>query len=234
MIAPDLPGFGESDILPTASFSAYGDAICELLDHLGVGSRYIYLHDWGAPVGLHVAMRSPERVLGLIIQNGNAHRTGLSPQWEPVFAYSSEPTAENEAKATAHLNFEGTRGTYISGVPSEVTARMSPECWEEDWRVMQLPGRMEKERALIADYGRYVTRFDAVADYLKHFQPPALLVWGRHDPFFELAEVLSWMRDLPRMEAHILDAGHMLLETHAAEAASLMLDFITRAQKIVR
>lgn len=228
VIAPDLPGFGESDILPTASFSAYGDAICELLGHLAVGSRYIYLHDWGTPVGLHVAMRSPERVLGLIIQNGNAHRTGLSAQWNPVFAYSSNPTPENEAQATAHLNFEGTRGTYTTDVPPDVAARLSPERWEDDWRVMQLPGRFDKERALIADYGRYVAQFETVADYLNRWQPPALLIWGRHDPFFELAEVLSWLHDLPRMEAHILDAGHLLLETHAAEATSLMVRFIAR------
>ena len=230
VIAPDLPGFGESDVLPTASFPAYADAIAELLDRLHVGSRYIYLHDWGTPVGLHLAMQAPERVSGLIIQNGNAHRTGLSPQWDPVLAYSSQPTPENEAKATAHLNFEGTRGTYTTGVPADLVAGLSPERWEEDWRVMQLPGRFEKERALIADYGRYIARFDAIADYLKRHQPPALMIWGRHDPFFALAETLSWMEDLPRMEAHILDAGHLLLETHAPTAAALMLNFLSRNQ----
>ena len=137
---------------------------------------------------------------------------------------AAEP--ENEAAATAHLTSEGMRDTYFRGVPSDVAARIPAESWEHDWRVMQLPGRMDKERALIADYARYVARFDAVSDYLKRRQPPALMLWGRHEPFFELAEVLSWMEDLPRMEAHILDGGHMLLETHAAEAASLMVDFI--------
>jgi Predicted hydrolases or acyltransferases (alpha/beta hydrolase superfamily) len=228
VIAPDLPGFGESDVLPTASFPAYAHALSELLDHLHVGPRTIYLHDWGTPVGLHLAMHAPDRVSGLIIQNGNAHRTGLSPQWDPVIAYSAHPTPENEAQATAHLTFEGTRGTYTTGVPADLVARLTPARWEEDWRVMQLPGRFEKERALIADYGRYIAQFDTVADYLQRRQPPALLIWGRHDPFFELAEVLSWLHDLPRMEAHILDAGHLLLETHAAEAAALILDFITR------
>jgi pimeloyl-ACP methyl ester carboxylesterase len=228
VIAPDLPGFGESDVLLTASFSAYGQAISELLDRLAIGPRYIFLHDFGAPVGLHIAMQAPEQVLGLIVQNGNAHRTGLGPQWDPVLAYGSQPNPETEAAATAHLTFEGMRDTYLRGVPSDVAARIPPESWEEDWRVMQLPGRMDKERALIADYARYVARFDAIADYLKRRQPPALMVWGRHEPFFELAEVLSWLEDLPRMEAHVLDGGHMLLETHAAEAASLMVDFIQR------
>jgi pimeloyl-ACP methyl ester carboxylesterase len=151
-----------------------------------------------------------------------------------LLAYGSQPNPENEAAATAHLTFEGMRDTYLRGVPSDVAARIPAESWEEDWRVMQLPGRMEKERALIADYARYVARFDVIADYLKRRQPRALIVWGRHEPFFDLAEVLSWMEDLPRMEAHILDGGHMLLETHAAEAASLMVDFIKRPQRTER
>jgi len=226
VIAPDLPGFGESDVLPSPSFPAIGQAILELLDGLSIGPRYIYLHDYGAPVGFHIAMQAPERVLGLIVQNANAHRTGQGPQWDATQDYWSHPTPENEAAATAHLTFEGTRGTYTTGAPPDVVARMSPEIWEDDWRVMNLPGRMDTQRALIRDYGRYVERFDAIADYLARWQPPALMLWGRHDPFFELDEVLSWMQALPRMEAHVLDGGHKLLETHAAAAVPLMLDFI--------
>ena len=96
---------------------------------------------------------------------------------------------------------------------------------------MNLPGRLDTQRALIADYAHYASRFDAIAKYLERWQPPALMVWGRHDIYFDLAEVLSWMRVLPRMEAHVLDAGHLLLETHAAAAVSLMLDFIGRTQE---
>lgn len=228
VIAPDLPGFGESDVLPTSSFPALGDVISELLDRLAIGPRYIYMHDWGTPVGLHIAMQAPERVSGLVIQNANAHRTGMGSGWAATQAYWSDPSPANEAAATTHLTFEGTRDTYLSGVPRDVAARIPAESWEGDWRVMQMPGRMDKERALIADYGRYVARFDAIAEYLARWQPPAVMLWGRHDPFFDLAETLSWMQDLPRMEAHIFDAGHMLLETHAAEAAALMVDFIGR------
>jgi pimeloyl-ACP methyl ester carboxylesterase len=141
----------------------------------------------------------------------------------------SRPNAENEAAATAHLTYEGTRDQYLSGVPPELAARISSEGWEEDWRVMNLPGRMDMQRALIADYAQYVARFDDICEYLARWQPPALMLWGRHDPFFALAETLSWMQDLPRMEAHVCDGGHLLLETHAAPAASLMLDFIRRA-----
>lgn len=231
VIAPDLPGFGSSDVLPAVSFAAFGQAVSELLDHLTIGPLYIYLHDFGAPVGFHIAMQAPERVLGLIIQNANAHRTGFGPQWAGTLAYWSEPSPENEAVATAHLTFEGTRDQYLAGVPPDVAAQIPPEGWEEDWRVMQLPGRMDTQRALIADYPHHVARFDAIADYLVRRQPPSLMLWGRHDAFFDLAETLSWMQALPRMEAHIFDAGHMLLETHAAEAASLMLGFIRRTRR---
>lgn len=230
VIAPDLPGHGASDPLPAVTFPAIGEAILELLDRLEVGPRFIYLHDWGAPVGLHIAMQAPERVLGLIIQNANAHRTGWGPGWDATRAYWSQPDADNEAEVTAHLTLAGTRDTYVSGVPQEVAAKIPAEHWEEDWRVMNLPGHMETQRALIADYGKYAARFDAIAEYLERRQPPALMVWGRHDIYFELDEVLSWMRALPRMEAHVLDAGHLLLETHAATAAALMLDFIARTR----
>ncbi|WP_438999926.1 alpha/beta fold hydrolase [Variovorax beijingensis] len=231
VIAPDLPGHGESDALPAVSFAAIGDAICELLDRLRIGPRFIYLHDWGTPVGLQIAMQAPEQVLGLVVQNANAHRTGWGPGWAATQAYWAQPSAENEAAATAHLTLAGTRDTYISGVPADVAERIPAEHWEEDWRVMNLPGHMDTQRALIADYANYAARFDAIARYLERWQPPALMVWGRHDIYFDLAEVLSWMRALPRMEAHVLDAGHLLLETHAAVAASLMLDFIERTQR---
>jgi pimeloyl-ACP methyl ester carboxylesterase len=122
----------------------------------------------------------------------------------------------------------GTELSFITAAGAFVSRLRSPEVWEEDWRVMNLPGRMDTQRALIRDYGKYVERFDAIADYLARRQPPSLMVWGRHDPFFELAEVLSWMQALPRMEAHVLDAGHKLLETHATAAVSLMLDFVRR------
>jgi pimeloyl-ACP methyl ester carboxylesterase len=229
VIAPDLPGFGESDVLPAASFPAFGQAISELLDRLRIGPRYIYLHDFGAPVGLQIAMQEPERVLGLIVQNANAHGTGLGPQWDATRAYWSQPNAANEANATTHLTFEGTRDQYVAGVPPDVAARIPADRWEEDWRVMSLPGRMATQRALLADYANYVARFDAIAEYLARWQPPALLLWGRHDVFFDLAELQSWMRALPRMEAHVFDAGHLLLETHSAAAVPLMLDFIGRS-----
>jgi pimeloyl-ACP methyl ester carboxylesterase len=235
VIAADLPGHGQSDPLPAPSFEAFSGAIQELLDHLSIKQRFIFLHDWGACVGLLIAMAKPERVSGLIIQNANAHRTGFGPMWDATLEYWSNPTKENEAKATAHLTFEFTREQYTGGLPEEVANRIKGEPWAEDWRVMNLPGRMETHRALIADYKNHVARFGAIADYLKKRQPPALLLWGRHDPFFDIAETLSWMQDLPRMEAHVFDGGHFLLETHAEAALPLMVAFIARtAQHSIR
>lgn len=228
VIAPDLPGHGQSDPLPAPSFDAISGAIQELLDHLAIGQRLIYLHDWGACPGLQIAMATPDLVRGLIIQNANAHRTGFGPMWDATLEFWKNPTKENEAKATAHLTFEFTREQYTGGLPHEVAARIKGEPWVEDWRVMNLPGRMEAHHALIADYKNYVARFGAIADYFKKRQPPALLLWGRHDPFFDIAETLSWMQDLPRMEAHIFDGGHFLLETHAEAALALMTEFMTR------
>lgn len=228
VIAPDMPGFGRSEVLRNATFDAYAAALAELLDHLHVGERYVYLHDFGAPVGLRIAMDNPELVRGLIIQNANAHRTGFGPQWKDTLAFWSHPDSENEAAATAHLTLDGARDQYIAGVPDDVARKISPSVWEEDWRVMSQPGRLTAQRSLIADYAHYVARFDSISDYLRTYQPPALMVWGRHDAFFDLAETLSWMEDLPRMEAHILDGGHFLLETHATPAVTFMKDFIER------
>jgi pimeloyl-ACP methyl ester carboxylesterase len=230
VIAPDLPGFGESDVLQTVSFPAFGQAIAELLEQLRVGARYIYLHDFGAPVGFHIAMQAPKQVLGLIVQNANAHRTGLGPPWAPVMNFWTDPNPDNEAAATAYLTFEGVRNGVIGGAPPDVAARIPSENWEEDWRVMNLPGRMDTQRALVRDYGNYVARFDDIAAYLARWQPPALMLWGRHDIFFDLAEILSWMRTLPRMEAHVFDAGHKLLETHSAAAVPFIVDFFVRTQ----
>jgi len=228
VIAPDLPGYGQSEPLPETSFPALGEAIAELLRHLGVGRRFIYLHDYGAPVGLHLAMKEPGHVAGLIVQNANAHRSGFGPQWADTLAYWARPTPENEAAATAHLTWEGTRAQDTAGAPDEIVARIQGEPWREDWRIMNLPGRMAVSRALIADYGNHAARFEAIGRYLAERQPPALMLWGRHDAFFALAETQSWLGDLPRMEAHLFDAGHFLLETHAAPAQALMIDFLRK------
>jgi pimeloyl-ACP methyl ester carboxylesterase len=226
VVAPDLPGFGASDLPPEPSFESLARSVEELLSRLGVGRSFLYLHDFGAPVALHLAMQAPELVEGLIIQNANAHRSGFGPQWADTLDFWAAPNATNEKAATAHLTLEGTRDQYVAGLPPEIVAQIDPGGWIEDWRIMCLPGRLELQKALVADYARYVGRFGEVADYLATHQPRAILLWGRHDAFFDIAEVQSWLMDLPRMEAHVFDAGHFLLETHAHRAAELMLEFV--------
>jgi pimeloyl-ACP methyl ester carboxylesterase len=226
IVAPDLPGLGGSDVIENATFDRFADLIETLLERLGVEKTFIYLHDYGAPVGLAIAMRRPDRVLGLIVQNANAHLSGHGPTWAETKAFWSAPDAKNTAAAFAHLTYEGTRSQYVDNVPDDIAARMDPKNWEEDWRVMSLPGRLDLQKNLVRDYGHYVDRFPKIAAYLKVHQPPALMLWGRHDPFFALAETQSWLEDLPRMEAHILDGPHLLLETHADTCAMLMKRFV--------
>lgn len=230
VIAPDLPGFGDSDPVERPSFSRFADVIDGLLTQLGVGSFHLYLHDFGAAVGLHLATRAPRRIRSLLIQNANAHESGMGPQWSATKAYWDDPTPEREAEATSHLSLEGTRDQYMGGAPQEIAERIDPRSWEEDWRIMSLPGRLEMQRALVLDYRSHVARFGEIAEYLARWQPPALMLWGRHDIFFDLDETLSWMKALPRMEAHILDGPHFLLETHARECATLMSAFVARVQ----
>lgn len=230
VIAPDLPGFGDSDPVAQPSFSRFADVIDTLLGRLHIGSFHLYLHDYGAAAGLHLATRAPRRIRSLIIQNANAHESGMGPQWAATKAYWDDPTPEREAEATAHLTFEGTRHQYIGNVPEDIAGRIDARPWEEDWRVMSLPGRLAMQRALVLDYRSHVARFGEIAGYLDRWKPAALMLWGRHDIFFELGETLSWMKALPRMEAHILDGPHFLLETHADECIALMGTFIRRVE----
>jgi pimeloyl-ACP methyl ester carboxylesterase len=232
VIAPDLPGFGGSEPVERPSFSRFADIISELLERIGAGSLHLYLHDYGAAVGLHLATRAPNRIRSLIVQNANAHESGMGTQWSATRAYWQDPTKEREAEATAHLTYEGTRDQYVRGVPGDIAERMDPGLWEEDWRIMSLPGRLDTQRALVLDYRKHVARFGEIADYLDRRQPPALMLWGRHDVFFDLEETLSWMKVLPRMEAHIFDGPHFVLETHSAECAALMSAFIKRVEGV--
>jgi pimeloyl-ACP methyl ester carboxylesterase len=232
VIAPDLPGFGDSDPIEQPSFSRFADLLDGLLARLGIDSFHLYLHDFGAAVGLYLATRAPDRVRSLVVQNANAHESGMGPQWDATRAYWKHPTPDREAEATAHLTFEGTRDQYVGGVPHDVAERIDPRLWEEDWRVMLLPGRLAMQRALVLDYRTHAARFGEIAEYLDRWQPPALMLWGRHDVFFAVDEILSWMKALPRMEVHILDGPHFLLETHAAECAALISAFIRRIERL--
>ncbi|MEV1077121.1 alpha/beta hydrolase [Streptomyces sp. NPDC050211] len=230
VVAPDLPGFGFSAAPGTDeyayTFTNLADTVEAFLERIGVGEFFVYLHDFGAPVGYHLATRRPDRVLGLIVQNGNAHDDGLGSQWDTAKAYWADPTEANRARLPEWLNFEGVRDEYVGGLPDRLRELAPPESWHLDWARLSRPGNIEAQFQLFYDYGNHVGRFGELADYHRTHQPPCLLLWGRHDPYFDLAEIMGYARVLDRLEMHVYDAGHMLLETHAPECAAVMRDFV--------
>ena len=230
VVAPDLPGFGMSSA-PTVdeydyTFGNLSRAVEGLLDRLGIERFFVYLHDFGAPVGYHLATRYPDRIRGLIVQSGNAHDEGLGEQWADARAYWAEPTGQRRAALPQWLNFAGTRDQYLAGLPERLRTLHPPESWHLDWERMRRPGNLDAQFALFADYAGHVARFDEIAAYHRECQPPALVLWGRRDAYFDVDEVLAYHRVLERMDAHLYDGGHFLLETHAAECAALMRAFV--------
>jgi len=231
VVAPDLPGFGMSSAPTVAEYDYTFENISRTIEHLltqiGVESFFVYVHDFGAPVAYDLALRDPDRIRGLIIQSGNAHEEGLGDAWATAKAYWAEPTDARRAALPEWLDFDGTRDQYVSGVPDRLLDLLPPEAWHLDWERMSRPGNVEAQFALFTDYGRHVARFEQIGQYLRTSQPPTLLLWGRHDPYFDVAEVLAYHRDLERFEAHLYDGSHFLLETHGAECAALMRDFVS-------
>jgi pimeloyl-ACP methyl ester carboxylesterase len=230
VVAPDLPGFGLSSS-PTVdeysyTFENLSWTIENLLGQLGIERFFVYLHDFGAPVGYHLATRAPDRIRGLIVQSGNAHEDGLGEQWDSAKAYWADPSDETRAALPDWLNFAGTRDQYLAGLPEHLRELPAPESWHLDWERMTRPGNLDAQFALFTDYANHVARFDELAKYHQAHQPPALVLWGRHDPYFDVDEVVAYHRALERMEAHIYDGAHLLLETHAAECAELMRTFV--------
>jgi len=211
VVAPDLPGFGftEAPADYPYTFDAMARTIDALTQEIGLERLFLYVHDFGAPVAYYLALARPDRVLGLIIQNGNAHQEGLGPDWVPSKAYWADPTPENRARLPEWLN-----------------PLFAPEGWHLDWERMSQPGRVGIQFRIFEDYGRYLARFPEIAAYHREHQPPALLLWGRHDPYFEIEEVLVYARELERLDMHIYDGAHLLLETHHRECAALMREFI--------
>lgn len=228
VVAPDLPGFGFTEAPGTYpyTFDAMARTIEGLLGAVGVERFYLYVHDFGSAVAYALAAKYPERVLGLIIQNGNAHEDGLGEPWNLVKAYWADPTPENLAKIPEWLNFEGVKHTYVGDIPEHLVPLVAPDGWHLDWERMSQPGRIDMQLRIFHDYGSHVERFPAWLAYHRDQQPRALLLWGRHDPYYDIAEVDAYARDLERIDMHIFDGGHLLLETHHEECARMMGNFI--------
>jgi pimeloyl-ACP methyl ester carboxylesterase len=233
LVAPDMPGFGFSDAPPMDryeySFENIANTFDALLDVLGLEQMFLYVHDYGAAVAYQLATRRPERVLGLIVQNGSAHDEGMEKIWDTAREYWTDPSPANRAKLGDWLNFEGVRNTYLDGVPERLQPLFSPECWHFDWERMRRPGNVEIQFKLFEDYKNYVARFPEIARYHRQHQPPCLILWGRHDPYYQLGEIVAYARELERLEMHVFDGAHLLLETHYGECADAIRPFIARS-----
>ncbi|MCX8255048.1 Pimeloyl-ACP methyl ester carboxylesterase [Beijerinckiaceae bacterium RH AL1] len=228
LIAPDLPGFGLTRT--PAGFTPSFDGIARVIDGFTQAlqlTRYaLYVFDYGAPTGFRLAMWHPERVTAIISQNGNAYEDGLSKEWEAWQRYWREPSAENREACRIALRPDVIRDVqYLNGADA---TRVSPDGYTLDSHYLERPGADEIQLDLILDYRSNVALYPDFQRYFRDSKPPLLATWGRNDAFFLPAGAEAFRRDLPDAEAHLLDTGHFALETHAAEIATLIDDFLTR------
>jgi pimeloyl-ACP methyl ester carboxylesterase len=228
LIAPDLPGFGQTKVPPRGTFDYTFDRLADVIEGFTEAmslARYaLYIFDYGAPVGLRLAMRHPGRISAIISQNGNAYVEGFSDEWGPWEAYWREPSAANREACRPSLAPETIRNwQYRTGADPDL---LSPDGYELDIAYMARPGSEDIQLDLILDYRSNVALYPAFQAYFRDHRPPLLAVWGRHDPAFLPAGATAYRRDLPEAEIHLLDAGHFALETHAEEVAALIRTFL--------
>jgi len=230
VVAPDLPGFGFTEVPDRKTFKYSFDHLAEVIERfteiLGLSRYTLYVFDYGAPVGFRVAMHHPERVTALISQNGNAYEEGLSEGWNPIQAYWKNPSPENRAALRAFLKPEATQWQYTHGVANP--ERLSPDAWTLDSALLARPGNDEIQLDLFGDYQSNVALYPQFQDYMRTRRPPLLAVWGKNDPFFLPAGAEAFKRDNPDAEIYLLDAGHFALESQGPEIATIIRDFLTR------
>jgi pimeloyl-ACP methyl ester carboxylesterase len=224
LVAPDLPGFGQSDVPPRHSFENLAETIDHFTDNIGLKRFAIYIFDYGAHVGLRIALKHPERVSAIVSQNGNAYEEGLSEGWNPIRAYWEDPSQANRDALRAFLKPETTVWQYTHGV-SDAT-RVSPDGYSLDNFYLARPGADELQLDLFGDYKSNVALYPAFQKYFRDHKPPLLAVWGKNDPFFLPAGAEAFKRDIPGALVRFFDTGHFALETHAAEIAAAIRDFL--------
>jgi pimeloyl-ACP methyl ester carboxylesterase len=224
IVAPDLPGFGQSDDPRANTFDSIADAIERFTEAVGFDRFAIYIFDYGAPTGLRLALRHPERITGIVSQNGNAYLEGLSDGWTPIRAYWEEASSANREALRAFLSPETTRWQYTHGVADP--ARVSPDGYTLDTHYLARPGAEAVQLDLFGDYKSNVALYPAFQAYFREHRPPFLAVWGRNDPFFLPAGAEAFRRDLPDARVVLFDTGHFALETHAAEIAEAIRGFL--------
>ncbi|MFJ3717669.1 alpha/beta fold hydrolase [Streptomyces sp. NPDC090057] len=231
VIAPDHIGFGRSTAPGPAEFSYTFAELAAVTDEftqrLGLERYALYIQDYGAPIGLRLALAHPGRVTAIVTQNGNAYEEGLGEEaWAPVLALIEKRTPRTEAPVREIYSPEGVKWQYLHGVPDP--SLVSPDAYEHDAALLARPGQSEIQLDLISDYGANFALYPAFHDYFRTSRVPLLAVWGGHDEIFVPAGALAFQRDLPEAEVHLLPAGHFALETHADAIAALMRDFLGR------
>jgi len=230
IVAPDLPGFGQSDMPARGKFKYTFDNIAGAIDRftevVGLDRFAVYVFDYGAPTGFRIAMKHPDRITAIISQNGNAYEEGLSDGWNPIRAYWQESSQANRDALRAFLAPETTRWQYTHGVSDEGT--VSPDGQSLDNFYLARPGADEVQLDLFGNYKSNVALYPAFQDYFRTHRPPFLAVWGKNDPFFLPAGAEAFKRDIPGAVIRFFDTGHFALETHAEEIAAAIRDFLGR------
>jgi pimeloyl-ACP methyl ester carboxylesterase len=229
VIAPDLPGFGFTEVPEERkykySFDALAGSIAAFTDALGLNRYAIYVFDYGAPTGFRLAMRHPERVTAIISQNGNAYEEGLGDAWGPIRTYWATPTAENrEVLRQNILTLDGTRWQYTHGVANP--EGVAPESYTLDNALMERSGNKEIQLDLFLDYASNVKLYPKFQEYFRKSKPPLLAIWGKNDPFFIPAGAEAYRKDLPSARIQFLDTGHFATETHSVKIAAAIKDFL--------
>jgi len=228
IVAPDLPGFGQSDIPARDAFDYTFDNIARVIDRftevVGLRRFAIYVFDYGAPTGFRIAAKHPDRITAIISQNGNAYLEGLSEGWNPIRAYWREPSEANRNALRALLSPETTRWQYTHGVPDETA--VSPDGQSLDNFYLARPGADQVQLDLFGDYKSNVELYPAFQSYFRTHQPRFLAVWGKNDPFFLPPGAEAFKRDMPNAVVRFFDTGHFALETHAAEIAAAIREFL--------
>jgi pimeloyl-ACP methyl ester carboxylesterase len=228
IVAPDLPGFGQSDMPARDKFAYTFDHIAEVIGRftevIGLNRFAIYVFDYGAPTGFRIAVKHPERITAIISQNGNAYEDGLSDGWTPIRAYWQDPSKANREALRAFLTPATTRWQYTHGVANE--AAVSPDGQSLDNYYLARAGADEIQLDLIGDYKSNVALYPAFQNYFRTHKPPFLAVWGKNDPFFLPPGAEAFKRDIPDAVIRFFDTGHFALETHAREIAAEIRDFL--------
>jgi pimeloyl-ACP methyl ester carboxylesterase len=227
IVAPDLPGFGNSD-MPSrgCTFDRLADTIDRFTDIVGFERYALYVFDYGAPTGFRLAVRHPDRITAIISQNGNAYEEGLSDGWNPIRAYWQDASPANRDALRALLKPETTAWQYTHGVPD--ATKVSPDGYSLDNFYLSRPGADEVQLDLFGDYKSNVALYPAFQNYFRTHKPPFLAVWGKNDPFFLPAGAEAFKRDIPDAVVRFLDTGHFALETHVTEIAASIRDFLSR------